>query len=326
MKSLWSAFANDFNIGAAVTPALLRKQSAFIGKHFNSITAENEMKFYKLHPERNTYDFSEAEEIIHFAKEHHIKVRGHNLIWHQQTPDWVFTNKSGEGATKQELLSVMQEHIQAVVKYFRESVYCWDVVNEAIEDGIGYLRDSKWLEIIGEEYIQKAFIFAHQAAPEALLFYNDYNAVRADKCEKIYQLVKDLLAKDVPIHGIGIQGHWNLYWPHEDEVRRALEKYISLGLKLQITELDVSMYSEAEGDLGLTEPTSEMLEMQAERYEAFFRIFKEYRKHITSVTFWGVADDYTWLDNFPVRKRKNWPFVFDINYQPKLAYNKLLNL
>lgn len=326
MESLKDIFKNEFDIGAAVTPALLKQEPEFIVKHYNSLTAENEMKFISVHPEREKYDFTEADEIVQFARDHHIKVRGHNLIWHQQTPDWVFKNEAGETASRDDVLKVMAEHIDKVVKHFSEDVYCWDVVNEAIDDGKNDLRKSKWLDIVGEDFIEKAFRLAHKADPKALLFYNDYNAVKPDKCEKICRLAEDLIEKGVPIHGVGIQGHWNVYWPKEEDIRAAIEKYIALGLKVQITELDVSMYGESEGNLGLTQPTSEMLELQAARYESFFRIFREYKEHLTAVTFWGVADDYTWLDNFPVRKRKNWPFVFDEDYKAKLSFEKLENL
>ena len=178
----------------------------------------------------------------------------------------------------------------------------------------------RWLEIGGEEFIARAFQYAHEADPDALLFYNDYNESDPVKREKIYTLVKSLLDRDVPIHGVGLQAHWNIESPSLDDIRAAIERYASLGLKLHITELDMSVFMHDDKRTDLKAPTEQMLEKQAERYRQIFDLFKEYKGHITSVTFWGVADNYTWLDNFPVRGRKNWPLVFDLEGKPKQSF------
>jgi len=325
MPKLHEAFGGSFLIGAAVNPMTLTTQRELLSQHFNSITAENEMKFERLHPAEERYTFEEADRLMAFAKANGMAVRGHTLVWHNQTPDWVFENSSGGKADRDTLLARMKSHIDEVAGRYKGEIYAWDVVNEAVADsGDEILRPSKWLDIVGEDFIAKAFEYAHAADPNALLFYNDYNESNPEKREKIYSLVKSLKEKNVPIHGIGLQAHWNLEHPSLDDIRRAVERYASLGVKLHITELDVSVFQFEDRRTDLTAPSEEMLEQQAERYGQFFRLFKEYSEHITSVTFWGAADDYTWLDHFPVRGRKNWPFVFDTEHKPKQSYWNLV--
>ena len=168
--------------------------------------------------------------------------------------------------------------------------------------------------------MEQAFLYAYEADPDALLFYNDYNECFPEKREKIFALVKSLRDKGIPIHGIGMQAHWSLTRPSLDEIRAAIERYASLGVVLHITELDVSMFEFHDRRTDLAVPTNEMIEQQAERYGQIFALFKEYRDVIQSVTFWGIADDHTWLDNFPVQGRKNWPLLFDEQHKPKPAF------
>ncbi|XEC93964.1 endo-1,4-beta-xylanase [Paenibacillus tarimensis] len=323
---LCEAFAGDFLIGAAVNTTTLDRHAPFLAYHFNSVTAENEMKFISLHPEEDRYSFEDADRIAAFARNHGMKLRGHTLVWHNQTSDWLFQDKEGV-VDKRTLLARMKFHIDTVVKRYKHDIYCWDVVNEAVADeGPNLLRASKWLDIAGEEFIACAFEYAHEADPQALLFYNDYNESNPVKREKIYSLVKSLKEKGVPIHGIGLQAHWSPCSPSTDDIRTAIERYASLGLQLQITEMDVSVFEWDDRRTDLIEPTSEMLARQAERYEQIFSLFREYRDVITGVTFWGAAEDYTWLDDFPVRGRKNWPFLFDAGERPKPSYWKVVEL
>lgn len=290
------------------------------------MTAENEMKFESVHPSEDTYTFEAADQIVSYAREHRMKLRGHTLVWHNQTTDWLFEDNRGGLCSKELLYSRLQSHIDTVVKRYKNDIYAWDVVNEAISDHEDeWLRPSKWLTIAGAEFIAKAFEFAHAADPDALLFYNDYNESNPVKRDKIYKLVRTLLDQGAPIHGVGLQAHWNLYDPSLNEIREAIEKYASLGVQLQLTELDVSMFKFDDRRTDLLAPTEEMLELQAQRYESIFGLLREYKDVISSVTFWGAADDYTWLDDFPVRGRKNWPFLFDEQHQPKLAYYSVMN-
>ncbi|MBY0219899.1 endo-1,4-beta-xylanase [Paenibacillus illinoisensis] len=328
-ESLKALYKDAFHIGAAVNPLTIDSQRSLLAYHFNSLTAENEMKFSSLHPEENLYTFENADVIASFAREQGMALRGHTLVWHNQTPDWLFENKTGGKAERDVLLERLRSHIQTVVGRYKDVIYCWDVVNEVISDEndeSAFLRPSKWLDIAGEDFIAKAFEFAHEADPQALLFYNDYNESNPQKRERIYRLVRSLLDQGLPIHGVGLQAHWNLYDPTLDDMRAAIERYAQLGLQLQLTELDVSVFRFDDRRTDLTRPEKGMLELQAERYESIFRLLYEYREHISAVTFWGAADDYTWLDHFPVRGRKNWPFLFDESHAPKPAYERVAQI
>ncbi|MGO4109260.1 endo-1,4-beta-xylanase [Paenibacillus sp. YAF4_2] len=321
IPALHSLYKDYFDIGAAVNLTTIETQKAVLTTHYNSITAENDMKFERVHPSEEVYTFDAADQIADFAAANGMKLRGHTLVWHNQTPDWVF-----EGADREMLLARMKSHIETVVRRYKGIVYGWDVVNEVIEDKSGvWLRESKWLDLVCEDFIAKAFEYAHEADPNALLFYNDYNECNPEKRDKIIRLIQSLKDKNVPIHGIGLQGHWNLNGPSLEEIREAIERYAATGLKLQVTELDISVFDHEDKRTDLTQPTEEMLEKQAKRYEQVFQLFREYKDVITAVTFWGAADDYTWLNNFPVRGRKNWPFVFDQKHEPKASFWKIAN-
>jgi endo-1,4-beta-xylanase len=322
-------FREDWLVGAAVNRDTIVSHADLLDVHFNSVTPENEMKFASLHPAENVYAFDDADAIVRFARERGMNVRGHTLVWHNQTPDWVFSEDGDPDrpADRDTLLARMKAHIDTVVRRYRGDVYAWDVVNEAVADeGPDVLRDTKWLRIAGEAYIAKAFEYAHEADPDALLFYNDYNECQPAKREKIYGLVRSLLERGVPVHGIGMQAHWNLFTPAPDDIRAAIERYASLGVQVQITEMDVSVYGHEDRRTDLREPTGEMLRLQEERYRQFFAVFREYRDVISGVTFWGVADDRTWLDHFPVRSRKNWPLLFDTRHRPKAAFRAVAEL
>lgn len=325
--SLCDAFKDLFLVGAAVNSVTLDKQSDLLKQHFNSLTAENEMKFEELHPSEEVYAFEFADQLLAFAKANGMEVRGHTLVWHNQTSEWVFEDGHGRTVNRETLLKRMKSHIETVVSRYKGEIYAWDVVNEAVSDkNEELLRPSQWLHIIGEDFIAKAFEYAHEADPSAQLFYNDYNESMPAKREKIYTLVKSLKEKGVPIHGVGLQAHWNLDFPSIDHIRQAIERYASLGLKLHVTELDLSVFHHEDQRTDLTAPTEEMLVRQAERYSQIFRVFKEYSEVIASVTFWGVADDYTWLDDFPVHGRKNWPFVFDTKQSPKQSFWNIIDV
>lgn len=325
IPKLREAYQEHFLIGAAVNPLTLETQRDLLAYHFNSVTAENEMKFERLQPAEGEYTFEQADQMVAFAQTNGMEIRGHTLVWHNQTPRWMFEGRDGTPVDRNTLLARMKAHIDTVVSRYKGSIYAWDVVNEAVSDKDGeLLRPSPWLDIIGEDFIAKAFEYAHEADPDTFLFYNDYNESVPEKREKIYDLVKSLKEKDVPIHGIGLQAHWNLEFPTLDHIRQAIERYASLGLMLHITEMDVSVFQHDDKRTDLKQPTEEMLHRQAERYGQMFQLFKEYRDCISSVTFWGAADDYTWLDHFPVKGRKNWPFPFDEEHRPKQAYWEII--
>jgi endo-1,4-beta-xylanase len=295
--------------------ATLLSHADLLERHFNSLTAENEMKWLLIEPTRGKFEFDAADKMVAFAQQQGMAVRGHTLVWHNQTPGWVF-----EGG-REDLLAAMRSHIETVVGRYRGKIYCWDVVNEAVaDDGSDILRRSQWLERVGEDYIAEAFLLAHQVDPGAQLYYNDYNETNPEKRDKIYRLVKGLREQGVPVHGIGLQGHWRLDTPSAADIRAALDLYASLGVRLQVTELDVSLYDWNDRSVDRMVPDPDRIARQGDRYAEIFAIFKEYQTAIDGVTFWGIADDETWLDNFPVRARKDWPLLFDQSHQPKPAF------
>jgi endo-1,4-beta-xylanase len=326
-KGLKDYYSSYFPIGVAVSPQILTgPEKDLIIKHFNSLTAENVMKMGPIHPEENRYNWEPADQIVDFAMANGMKMRGHTLCWHNQTPPWFFKNGEGTQVDKETLLKRLKDHITEVAKRYKGKIYAWDVVNEAIDDSNEkFYRDSPFYQIIGEEFIAKAFQYAHEADPNALLFYNDYNTEKPGKRDKIYKMVKQLMDAKVPIHGVGLQGHWNINDPSEKDLRESLKLFSSLGIAVQITELDVSVYPSEQGrrDKRADESdvlTPDMEQKQIEKYKMAFSLFREYKSSITGVTFWNVTDKRSWLDNFPVRGRKNYPLLFDQQMQPKKAY------
>ena len=327
-KGLKDYYKKYFPIGVAVAPRMMddAAESGLILAQFNSMTPENAMKMGPIHPEENRYNWAPADKIADFAVKNGIKLRGHTLCWHSQTPNWFFKDASGATVSKEVLLARLKQHIFDVVGRYKGKIYAWDVVNEAVPDaGPDIYRKSPFYEIIGPEYIEKAFQWAHEADPKAVLFYNDYNTENASKRDRIYQLVKGLKDKGVPIHGVGLQGHWALTEPTAEELETSITKFASLKLKVQVTELDVSVHPKeherrTEAFTGKVEYTAEMEAKQVAQYKMLFEVLRKHRKSITGVTFWNLSDKSTWLDNFPVRGRKDYPLLFDANYQPKKAF------
>lgn len=326
-KGLKDFYKDYFPIGVAVGKRNLSgEESALIKKHFNSITAENAMKMESMQPIEGKFNWREADSIISFAAQNNIKVRGHNLCWHEQAPSWFFTDKEGKEVSKIILLQRLKAHIDAVVGRYKGKIYAWDVVNEAIDDdSTKYLRNSKWYQICGEDFIIKAFEYAHAADPDAKLYYNDYNTERPEKRERVYKLLKSLKDKGVPIDGVGLQAHWSIYEPSEKELVTAIERYSSLGLKIQFTELDLSIYpweknKRAKRANESDAYTTELEAQQVAKYKMVFNVFRKYKNVITNITFWNISDRLTWLDGYPVPGRKNYPLLFDTQLKPKKAY------
>ncbi|HXD76710.1 MAG TPA: endo-1,4-beta-xylanase [Puia sp.] len=332
-KGLKDYYKNYFPIGAAVAPRDLHGDEAeLILQQFNSLTPENAMKMGPIHPQENVYNWADADSIVAFAQRNHLRVRGHNLCWHNQAPRWMFKDSSGNTVSKEVLLQRLKDHITAVVSRYKGKLYAWDVVNEAIADDSAHvMRPSLWYQICGDEFIEKAFEWAHAADPRAVLFYNDYNTENPAKREKIYTMLKKMLAKGVLINGIGLQAHWSLSTPTRDELEKSIRLFSSLGLQVQITELDISVYPGHQGGQLMTHYggnpvdsgfTAAMEQKQLDQYKMVFGVFRKYRKKITGVTFWNVSDRYSWLDR---RGRKNYPLLFDKDLQPKKAYDAVVN-
>jgi endo-1,4-beta-xylanase len=327
-KGLKDYYKDFFPIGVAVSPqALKTDQGTLIVEQFNSMTPENAMKMGPIHPTEKEYFWSDADSIVAFAQRKNLKMRGHTLCWHSQTPKWLFIDAVGKPVSKEVLLQRLKEHITTVASRYKGKIYAWDVVNEAISDKPDeFLRNSEWLKICGEEYIAKAFQYAHEADPNALLFYNDYNEINPVKREKIFKLVKSLKDAGVPIHGVGLQGHWALNEPSRQQLDSTLTRFSELGLKIQITELDISVYPkehtarERKAEDYDSNFTKEKEEQQIEVYKMCFELFKKHKDAISGITFWNISDRHSWLDNFPVRGRKDYPLLFDKELKPKKVY------
>lgn len=335
-KGLKDYYHDYFPIGVAVSAATIAgPDTTLIIRQFNSITPENAMKMGPVHPQENRYNWKDADAIVDFAMSRGMRIRGHNLCWHEQTPSWLFVNAAGDTVSKEVLLKRLKDHIYNVVGRYKGRVYAWDVVNEAVadedsNDSTRILRNSPWYRICGEEFIEKAFEYAHAADPQAQLFYNDYNTERPEKRERVYSLLRRLVAAGVPISGVGIQAHWSVFEPSMAELRATIDRFASLGLKVQVTELDISIYH-WEKNLRARQPgesdayTPELQRRQAEQYRNAFAAFRDNKGAITGVTFWNVSDRHTWLDNYPVPGRKNYPLLFDTSGQPKKAWRDVVD-
>jgi endo-1,4-beta-xylanase len=341
--ALKDVFSHDFLIGTCVNTNQIngtdQVAKPFIAANFNSVTAENAMKWEKIHPMPGKYDFTVADSIVKFALKNKMFVIGHVLVWHSQTPDWVFQDSLGNPLGRDALIQRMKDHIATVVGHFKGKVNGWDVVNEAFDED-GSLRKSKWLEIIGQDYIRLAFEFANAADPGAELYYNDYNNELPAKREGILPIIKDLKEKGVKIDGMGIQGHWHLDSPDLNVIDESISKYASLGLKVMITEMEVNVlptppevygadvsqqarYLETLNpySAGLPDSVSGKL---AKRYADLFGVLLKHKDAVTRVTFWGLHDGYSWKNDWPIKGRTNYPLLFDRNYKPKPAFYSVI--
>jgi endo-1,4-beta-xylanase len=327
-KGLKDYYADYFPMGVAVNPKQfdVAIEANLIKSQFNSITPENVMKMGPIHPKEDTYNWVEADKVIAFAQANNMKVRGHALCWHNQVPDWLFVDNAGNQVTKEVLLARMKKHITDVVSRYKGKIYAWDVVNEAVPDTTDAIyRASKFYKIIGPEFIEKAFEYAHEADPNALLFYNDYDTEKKIKRDKIITLLKGLIAKGVPVNGVGMQGHWSIYEPTAQELEESITQFAALGLKVQVTELDVSVHQKInepvkEKYTGKNIFTPEMENLQIEKYKILFEVLRKHKDLISGITFWNLSDNNTWLDRFPVTGRKDYPLLFDTKSKPKKAY------
>ncbi|ADQ47208.1 Cellulose 1,4-beta-cellobiosidase [Caldicellulosiruptor kronotskyensis 2002] len=326
LPSLKEKYKEDFKVGVAIGYGELISDidTQFIKKHFNSITPGNEMKPESVLKGPNNYDFTIADAFVDFATKNKMGIRGHTLVWHNQTPDWFFKDENGNFLKKDELLKRLKNHIYTVVSRYKGKIYAWDVVNEAIDETQpdGYRR-SNWYNICGPEYIEKAFIWAHEADPQAKLFYNDYNTEIPQKRMFIYNMIKNLKAKGVPIHGIGLQCHINIDNPSVEDIEETIKLFSTIpGLEIQITELDMSFYQWG-SSVYYAEPSREMLLKQAKKYYELFNLFKKYKNVIKSVTFWGLKDDNSWLRG--VFNKPDFPLLFDEHYDGKPAFWALID-
>jgi endo-1,4-beta-xylanase len=342
-KTLKDSFQNVFYIGTALSgKQVLGKEPnilPLVESQFNSIVAENVMKCALIHPKQNEYNFEQADSFVAYGVKHKMFIIGHTLLWHNQTPRWIFEDVSGKPANRDTLLKRLHDHIFTVVTRYKGRVNGWDVVNEALNED-GSLRKTKWFEIIGEDYIQKAFEFAREADPKAQLYYNDYNIELPAKRAGTIKLIKNLQAKGVKVDGIGIQAHWHLDVPSLADVDSGIREFSSLGVKVMMTEMDINVLPRPENLQGanitdqfaLTKESNpfpdafpdSMQQILAKRYADLFKIFVKYKKNVSRVTFWGVYDGESWLNNWPIRGRTNYPLLFDRKLQPKPAFYSVI--
>ncbi|MGV9377551.1 endo-1,4-beta-xylanase [Nonomuraea sp. NPDC003707] len=303
-----------FVMGSALTrPDALGVHGELLARHFSGVTPGNELKWDATEPREGEFTFADGDFLVDFATRHGMTIRGHTLAWHSQTPDWVFQN-----ADKELLLKRLETHVRTLVARYKGKIAAWDVVNEVVDenqpDG---LRRSKWYEIAGLDFIRTAFRVAHEADPDAKLFINDYNTEFPRKREALYALVKRLKAEGVPIDGVGHQLHLNIEYPPAASVEATIERFAPLGVDQQITELDVSVYTDFVSSYDTIPP--ELLVQQGHRYKELFDVFRRQAAKLSSVTVWGESDDVSWLRSWPI-PRLNAPLLFDDDLQAKPAY------
>ena len=334
---LKDAYKDYFTIGVALNQRNVSDdaQKALVIKQFNSVTAENDWKPGEIHPKEGVWNFERADKIADFCRQNGIKMRGHCLCWHSQFADWMFTDKNGKPVKKEVFYKRLREHIHTVVNRYKDVVYAWDVVNEAMADdggprfGFGRpgqepspYRQSRHFQLCGDEFIAKAFQFAREADPNTLLFYNDYSCVDEGKRERIYNMVKKMKDAGVPIDGIGMQGHYNIYFPSEEQLEKAIVRFKEIVKHINITELDLRMNNESGGQLmfsrGEAKPMpAYMSTLQTDQYARLFKIFRKHADVIDNVTFWNLGDKDSWLGV------NNHPLPFDENYRPKACFRAI---
>ncbi|SOE20881.1 endo-1,4-beta-xylanase [Spirosomataceae bacterium TFI 002] len=352
-KSLKEVFKDDFKIGGAVNPDMVNgkeqhKQNIVIDQ-FNSITVENVMKAALINPEPGIFNFGPADEYIAFGKKNNMHIIGHTLVWHNQTPDWFFKEENGELKSKEAVKARLKEHIEVIAGRYAGKVDAWDVVNEVIADDGSY-RPTKWVIGVGDgdELVKLSFKYAQEYAPNTELYYNDFNAWRPEKVKGIVRLVKMLQAEGIRIDGVGIQGHWGLNYPKNEYIEAAIDAYAACGVKVMITELDVDVLPVTrEGQIigqAFMEPQFQNEEFKefldpyanglpadvskalAERYVDLFKLFHRKKDKIDRVTLWGITDDMSWKNGYPIPNRTNYPLLWDREGKPKEALNALLKM
>ena len=340
VSSLKDSYKNDFYIGTALSADQIEEKNtkvdSLIRQEFNAITAENIMKSMFIHPQKDKFDFTEADKFVAYGEKNKMFVHGHTLIWHSQLAPWIEKIKDST-----EMKAFMKEHITTIVSKYKGRINSWDVVNEALNED-GTLRKSVFSNTLGENFLVDAFKLAAAADPKADLYYNDYNLEDPAKREGAINLVKKIKAAGGKVDGIGSQAHWKLNSPTLEEVEKSILAYSALGVKVAFTELDITVLPNPwdlkgadvnqnfEGNPKMN-PYPQKLpdsiqDKLAQRYADIFKLFLKHKDKISRVTFWGVYDGQSWLNDWPIKGRTNYPLPFDADLKHKKAYDSILNL
>ena len=341
-STLKDALAGKFYIGTALNGTQITEADTaavrVIRENFSAIVAENCMKSGPLQPKEGIFDFTLADKFVDFGEKYNLFITGHTLIWHAQTPAWFFRDSLGKDVTREVLIERIKKHITTVVGRYKGRVKGWDVVNEALNDDGSY-RKSKFYTIIGEDFIKLAFQFAHEADPSAELYYNDYSLFNPEKRNGVIAMVKKMKEQGVKIDGIGEQCHVGLDFPDIKDFEQSIESFAALGVKVMITEMDVSVLPMPDWKVGADisanfeykkklNPYTNGLPDSANvvfenRYLDFFKLFLKHKKDISRVTLWGVTDGQSWKNHFPVWGRTDYPLLFDRHYHAKPVVKKI---
>ncbi|MBW8243534.1 endo-1,4-beta-xylanase [Muricauda oceani] len=339
-KTLRQAYQDAFYIGTALNRFQIEESDSvmaeIVGKEFSSITAENMMKSMHIHPKRDTFNFEMADKFVALGEKYDMFVHGHTLVWHSQLSPWFGTIEDSL-----EFADATEKHIKDIASKYKGKIDSWDVVNEALNED-GSLRNSIFLQKMGEDYLASAFKWAAEADNGADLYYNDYNMTNPEKRQGAIAMVKNILDQGVKVDGIGMQGHWHLNSPSLEEIEQSILDYSALGVKVAITELDVSVlpnpwdlegaeisqnFENSEGMNPYKDGLPDSIQVKlANRYKDIFSLFLKHKDKISRVTFWGVSDGQSWLNGFPIRGRTNYPLLFDRDLKPKAAYDSIMAL
>lgn len=351
--TLKSAYAQAFRIGSAINPEIVSGTDSLsqriVVQQFNTITAENVMKAATLNPRPGVFDYREADAFVALGQRNNMFIVGHTLVWHNSTPAWFLQTADGQTSPRAVVVENLRKYIEAVSTHFKGRVHAWDVVNEVVAEDGSY-RPTTWVKAIGngDSLVKLSFRFAQTYAPDAELYYNEFNAERPTKRDGIMRLVRMLKKEGIRIDGVGIQAHWGLNYPRSDYIEAAIDSFAALGVKVMITELDVDVLPlTREGQIigqAFTEPQFQLEEFKkyldpfpnalpdsvqqalTRRYAELFEIFYRKRDKIDRVTLWGVHDGMSWKNGYPIPDRTNYPLLYDRNRQPKPAFAAVLGV
>lgn len=341
--SLSDAFENQFLVGAAISEDQIlgkdKKSISIVKNEYNTITPENSLKWMIIEPEPNKFNFDVSDKYVDFGMKNNMHIVGHALVWHSQLSDYMKKIKD-----RKTMSFHIQNHINTLVKRYKGKIHTWDVVNEALNED-GTLRESVFFNIMGSEYIENSFSWANDADPDVNLVYNDYNLCEEPKRKGAIKLIKDLQKKNIKIDGVGIQAHWQLNSPTIEEIEKTIISFSELGIDVMFTELDISVlpspwelqgaevnqnFEKFEDDKKMNpypiKLPDAMKKKLANRYKDIFKLFLKHHDKISRVTFWGVTDKNSWLNDWPIKGRTNYPLLFDRNYRSKIAYKSIIDL